>query len=90
MLDRVDHAILDVARVVGLIADQMLPEPALPDAAFAAPGTDGAQALLPRQRFGEMRLDQPSAGGKVGVAGRQRPDGMEMVRKHHHGIDLEW
>ena len=42
VLHRIDHAIFDVARVVGLIPDQVLPEPALPDAAFTAPDTDGA------------------------------------------------
>jgi hypothetical protein len=34
MLEWIDIAIFDVARVVGLVADQVLPEPALPYAAF--------------------------------------------------------
>jgi len=34
MLERVDVAIFDMARVISLIADQMLPEPPLPDATF--------------------------------------------------------
>jgi hypothetical protein len=37
VLDRIDAAIFDMARVIGLVADRMLPEPPLPDAAFAAP-----------------------------------------------------
>ena len=36
VFDRVDVAIFDMPHVVGPVADQMLPEPALPDAALAA------------------------------------------------------
>jgi hypothetical protein len=36
MLDWVDVAILDMPRVIGVIPDQVLPEPSLPDAALIA------------------------------------------------------
>ena len=36
VLERIDMAILDMAGVISLIADKMFPEPALPDATFAA------------------------------------------------------
>ena len=38
MLDRIDGAICDVTLVIGIVADQVLPEPLLRDAAFAARG----------------------------------------------------
>ena len=46
VLDGIVIAIFDVAGVVGLVTDQMLPEPALPDAAFVPRRTDNAQPLI--------------------------------------------
>jgi hypothetical protein len=54
VLERIDITIFDVARVVGLIADQMLPEPPLPDAAFVACDTNGAEVLP----FGSARANR--------------------------------
>ena len=36
VLDRIDVAVFDMAAEIVLVADQMFPKPALPDAAFAA------------------------------------------------------
>jgi hypothetical protein len=55
-LERVDVAVFDVAPIVGLVADQVLPEPPLPDAAFVACDADGAEPLLLRQRPREPLL----------------------------------
>jgi hypothetical protein len=46
VLERVDIAILDVARVVGFITYQVLPEPALPDAALVACHANCAAGFL--------------------------------------------
>ena|SRR5882672_4251783 len=45
MLHRVDVTIFDVASEVCLIADQVFPEAALPDAAFVASRPDGAESF---------------------------------------------
>jgi len=37
----------------------------------------------------DMRLDPPPAAGEVGIALRQRPDGMQVVRQDHNGVDGE-
>src|SRR5882757_10126950 len=58
VLDRIDMTILDVACIIGLVADQMLPEPALPDAALIPGGTNGAEPLALRRRPRETTLDQ--------------------------------
>jgi hypothetical protein len=50
VLERIDMAVFDVACVIGLVADQVLPEPALPDTTFVAGNTNGAEPLLLRQR----------------------------------------
>ncbi len=59
MLERIDITIFDVARLIGLVADQMLPETPLPDSALVAREANGAAPLLFRQRFREPGLDQP-------------------------------
>lgn len=46
VLDRINVAILDMASVVGVVSDQMLPKTTLPDAAFAACLSYGARSLL--------------------------------------------
>ena len=37
----------------------------------------------------EMALDQPPASGEIGIASRQRPQAVNVVRQDHDGIDLE-
>ena len=69
VLERIDMAVFDVACVIGLVADQVLPEPALPDTAFIAGNTNGAEPLLLRQRAREPAPDQPPACGEIAIAG---------------------
>ena len=57
VLDGIVIAIFDVAGVVGLVTDQMLPEPALLDAAFVPRGTDGTQSLVRRECFRKTCFD---------------------------------
>jgi hypothetical protein len=37
----------------------------------------------------EMRIDSPPAAGEVGIAWRQRPDGMQVFRQDDDGVDRE-
>ena len=53
VLERIDVAIFDVARIVGLVADQVLPKSPLPDAALVARDANGAEPLMLRQRSRE-------------------------------------
>jgi hypothetical protein len=70
MLHRVDVAILDVACVVGLIANQMLPEAPLPGPAFVAFDPNGTQLLLLRECLCKPTLDQAPACREIGVTRR--------------------
>lgn len=88
VLHRVAPAIPDVRRVVGLVADVALPGAALPDPALASGGVARAQRPGGKPAR-EARLDEAPAGGGVGVALGQRPDGVEMVGQHHPGVDPE-
>ena len=39
--------------------------------------------------LGEAGLDQAPAGGEVDIAGRQRPDAVQVIGHHDDGVDLE-
>jgi hypothetical protein len=82
-----------MAREISLIADQVLPESPLPDAAFAARHSDGAEPFLLRQRFGKTALDQAPAGREIAIVRWQGPDRVEMIgqddeRVYREGMTL--
>ena len=58
VLHGIDVAILNVPGVIGIVADHVLPEPPLPDAALVARLTDVAAPFLVWQRFREGALDE--------------------------------
>lgn len=89
MLHGIDITIFDVAAVVGFIADQVLPEPSLPDTAFVARDTRIAAPILFWQRPCKPALDQPPPHREVAIVWRQGPDPMQMIRQHDEGIDRE-
>jgi len=89
VLERIYITIFDMARIISLIADQMLPKSALPDAAFVACDAHGAEPLSLRQRSREAVLDQPPARGKIAIARRQVPDRMQMIGQHDECADRE-
>ncbi len=87
VLDQVDVTILDVASEILMVADQVLPKPTLPDASFAARHAHRASPLGVGNRLGKIDFDQPPAQRKIGIAGRQRPNRVDMIGQHHHGVD---
>src|SRR5436190_24121782 len=87
MLERVDVTIFDMTSIVRLIADRMLPEAALPDAAFATRRANGAEPLLPRQRLGKATLDQSPARRNIAIAGQKRKNRMQMIGQHDNRVD---
>jgi hypothetical protein len=83
VLDWIDITILDVAAEILFVADQVFPEPTLqmprsPRAMRTAspPGLGNG--------FGKVDFDRPPAQRKIGVAGRQRPNRVDMIGQHHH------
>jgi len=89
VFDRVVVDVVDVVAVVGVITYQVLPIPALPDAAFATPLSGGGSVLGGRDLFAEVLLDPPPAAGEIAVAGRKGGDAMQMVGQNHPCIDAE-
>ena len=89
MLDRIDVAIFDMARVIGFVADQVFPETALPDAALVAGNANGAAPLAFRKRLREPALDQSPARREIAIAWRQPPDRMQMIGQHDERGNFE-
>lgn len=85
MFGRVVVCVIHMGVVIADIANPVLPEPGLPQAAVAT----WTGCVRQIRVSGEARLDEAPASGKILVASRQRPDGMHMVGQDHPGIDVE-
>jgi hypothetical protein len=68
----------------------MFPKATLPYTAFVARRANRVERLLLRQRSRETVLDQPPARREIMVARRQAPDGVQMIGKHHEGINRKF
>ncbi|KIU45223.1 hypothetical protein QU42_14535 [Bradyrhizobium sp. UASWS1016] len=68
MLQRINVAVLNMTRVIGLVAYQVFPEPTLPDSAFVARDTNVAELFVLWKHSCETVLDQPPACGEIGIA----------------------
>src|SRR4051812_1254613 len=89
MLDRIVMNVVRVTLEVSLIANRMLPETMLPDAAFSGRDPSARQAFTFWDAARECRLDSMPSRRKVGIAWRQRPRAVQMVRQHDNRIDSE-
>ncbi len=87
MFHRIDMHVIDMACEIVIIPDRMLPIAPLPDAAFAFCYAAFRNPLPGNEAAREGRLDQPPPGGKGRVALRQRPDCVQVIRKHNHRVD---
>lgn len=68
MFNRVVVNLIHMMLEIALIANPMLPIPALPDATLALRDPTGATLLLQGQAAGEAGLDQTPAQGVIGIA----------------------
>ncbi len=89
MLYRIEVDVGDVRREVRLIADQVLPIPALPDAPLAPGDARLRPPLLRGEAPRECGLDVAPSRRVVGIIGRQSPDAMQMFGQDHDRHDAE-
>src|SRR5438477_11148487 len=87
MLYRIDVAVLDVPAKILLVADQVFPEPTLPNRTFPPRNSDRAAQLGFRNSLGEADLDQPPAYRKISVVRRQGPNRVNVFGQHDHRVD---
>jgi len=88
VLHQVVVNVIDVSGEIVVVADQVFPEAPLPEIIFAAPVAHERRAVA-NQPATERRLDRPPASRKVGVALRQGPERVQMVRQDDGGVDGE-
>ena len=82
MLDGIEVNVIDVALEIRIVSNRMLPVTALPNSSLASDNFAGAAWHIAGKAARKSTLDQTPAQRKIGIAGRQRPDGMEMVRQY--------
>src|SRR5262245_4113429 len=90
VLHGIDVAILHVTAIIVFVPDQVFPKPALPHASFTASTTNFAQPLRHRYRFRELDLDQAPPRRKVGIAGGQGPNRVDMIGQYDECVDSKW
>ncbi|OHV97978.1 hypothetical protein AKG95_01530 [Janthinobacterium lividum] len=77
MFDRVVMDVINMVGEVALIAQDMLPIPLLPD-------------IFKIAVLAEPCLDQAPARHEIGIAFRQGPDAMQVIRQDDDSVDSEW
>jgi len=81
--------VFDMPCEVLLVTNHMLPIAALPDPAFPLRRTAWRTELGRRNLPRKAVLDEHPASGEVRVAGRQRPQGVQVIGENDHGVDAE-
>ncbi len=89
VFDRVEVDVVHVGGVVGIVADGMFPEAALPDAAFGFGGAACGAGFAGFDGAGEAGFDDLPAHTVIGVAFGQRPETVHVIGEDDPGVDVE-
>jgi hypothetical protein len=81
--------VVHVSLAIGFITNEMFPKPALPQSSFTPFGAAFRNSLAFFKVAREISLNQTPTGGKIGIAGRQRQNAMQMIGQNHDGINAE-
>ncbi len=76
-----------MACVIAFIADHVLPEAPLPDAAFAARDANIAPKFVFWKRSCKPALDQPPSRREIAILRGQGPDRMDMIGQNDERVD---
>lgn len=80
VLHWIEPDVFDVASIVIVVPNRVLPESVLPDASRARDSNAAAEAAF----------DETPTGRIVGIAFRQCPECVQVIGQHDHGVDGEW
>ena len=78
MLQRIEMNVVDMALQIGVVANGVLPIATLPDALLSF-GNFACGSRLRIKATRKAALDQAPARGKIGVAFRQGPEGVQVI-----------
>jgi hypothetical protein len=84
--------VINMPRKIGVVADLMLPEPALPQTRFVTLDARWGHFLdaeCVAALLENVSLDLRPAHREIRIALRQRPDAMQVMRQENPGIDIE-
>lgn len=90
MLDRIEVDVIEVAPEVVLVSDPVFPEATLPESTFPFRDPRGTPPFPRWHSHRECRFHIRPAHRVVHVAGRQRPEAVQVIRQHDDGIHDEW
>ena len=89
MFDGIDVNVVNVRRIVALIANQMFPISPLPDPSLAFRHSARTASFQMRLLSRKRGFDQPPTQRIVAVVLPQRPHSVQMIRQDDDGIDHE-
>lgn len=82
--------VINVPLEIPVVANQVFPVSALPDAALASFYAARGPSVTGRYGARKPCLDQSPAGLVVRIAGRQSPDAVQVLGQDDHRVDFEW
>ena len=90
MLDRVEVDIVDMARQIVFVSNQVFPIAPLPNTLLSLVNIAGRAKGRGRKTAGESALYEIPSRREIGVVRWERPDGMQVVGKDANGNRPKW
>lgn len=85
MFDGIEMDVVRATLQMRFVAHGVFVKTPLPNTAFVPPLFAGRQVFGTREMRGEFGFNQPPVQGIICIVGRQRPNGVNMVRQHAYG-----
>ena len=85
MFDGIEMDVVRATLQIRFVAHGVFVKTPLPNTAFVPPLFAGGQVFGTREMCGEFGFNQPPAQGIIRIVGRQRPNGVNVVRQHAYG-----
>ena len=85
MFDGIEMDVVRATLQICFVAHGVFVKTPLPNTAFVPPLFAGRQVFGTREMCGEFGFNQPPAQGIIRIVGRQRPNGVNVVRQHAYG-----
>ena len=85
MFDGIEMDVVRATLQIRFVAYGVFVKTPLPNTAFVPPLFAGRQVFGTREMCGEFGFNQPPAQGIIRIVGRQRPNGVNMVRQYTYG-----
>ena len=82
MFDGIEMDVVRATLQIRFVTHGVFIKTPLPNTAFVPPLFAGRQVFGMREMGGEFGFNQPPAQGIIRIVGRQRPNGVNVVRQH--------